>query len=154
MIKQALADLASGIALKVLRGLDGTPTLAVESYQRIHGAFAAITSSGVATTLVAAPDGSGALILTDLLVSTEKRAGSTVVIQFTDGANTVTIIDLDTATDPVVFAHAFQGRWSGWQGARLEMVTDVALQRATCAIGYVKVPETSAPTYAEWLALQ
>ena len=155
MIKQALADHASSEALSVLRGHDGAATLGTERYQHVHGVFRAVTNSGAETQAIVTPDGNSAIMLTDLIVTTDKTAGSSVIVRFMDGnANTVTIVEADTGTLPLGLAIPFQGRWQGWQGAWLELVTDTVNQAATVAVGYFQVGEANALPFAEWDALR
>lgn len=115
------------------------------------GRFKSSTRSSAGTTTVTSPDQGGSIILTDLIISTDKVNGATITVQFTDGTNTVSIFD-GVATDaPINLALSFGGRWQGWRDARIDMVTAGALN-ATVAIGYYKYKDSL--VYAEWDSLR
>ena len=115
----------------------------------ILGSFKSATRASAGTTIITQPNGNGAIILTDMIFSSDKVNGATVTVQFTDGANTVVIFAMDVTDAAAVGAIGFQGHWQGWQAARLDLVTTGAVT-ATVAVGYYKVTEAEALTYAEW----
>jgi hypothetical protein len=123
------------------------PVLVADSLHRVHGKFTSQKRTSAGTTILAAPELTQELVLTDLIVSTDKVNAATLVVRWTDDTETINIFD-GTATDaPINLAIAFAGRWAGWRNARIEMVTAGALA-ANVAIGYYKIPKGQ--TYAEW----
>lgn len=123
------------------------PILVVDNLHRIHGTFASKSRTSGGTTILASPDLHQEIILTDLIVSTDKVQSATIIVQWTDDTETIIIYSGNASDAPINFAIAFAGRWAGWRDARIEMVTTNAL-KATVAIGYYKLPEGQ--TFAEW----
>lgn len=116
-----------------------------------HGVFKASTRTTNGTTTVTSPDTGGAIILTDLIITSDKTANSSVIVRFTDGSNTIDVTVGDSVNAPVNIALAFGGCWRGWKDARLEMVTTGAVT-ATVAVGYMKI--SNGLPFAEWDALR
>jgi len=112
-----------------------------------HGVFKSVSRSTAGTTTITEPELNGSIILTDLIVSSDKTNASTVTIRFTDGTNTVNVAVFDSGNAPVATAISFTGLWQGWKNARLELVT-VANVTVTTALGYLKVDEGL--QYADW----
>ena len=127
------------------------PVLVTENLHRIHGTFAAQSRSTGGTTILAAPEIDQEIVLTDLIVSTDRVASSTLVIHWTDDAETIVIYSGNANDAPINFAIAFAGRWAGWKNARIEMVTNNTL-KANIAVGYYKLPEGL--TFAQWDAIR
>lgn len=117
----------------------------------VHGTFKSATRTGAGTTQLVTPNANGSLLVTDILISGEKQAGSSTEIRFTDGSQTVTIFLASAVDAPPSFAHTFHGRLQGWRDARIDMVT-VGSGDATVLVCYTKVPEGL--LYAEWDALR
>ncbi len=117
---------------------NGEPVLVTTTVALAHGTFKSATRSSNGTTIITAPEGGGRILLTDLLVSTDKTAMSDVTIRFTDGSDTVNIMVVDSVNAPAAFGLGFTGRWEGWKDARVEMVTTGAVT-ATITVGYVKL---------------
>ena len=129
------------------------PVLVTENLHRIHGTFRSATSTGAATTTIATPELDQEIVLTDLIVSTDKVNGATIIVRWIDDLSNSVIIYNGTATDaPINVAIAFAGRWAGWMNARLEMVTVGVNLEANVSIGYYKLPEGL--TYEQWDALR
>lgn len=125
--------------------------LAVTDFVGSQGRFQSQTRTTAGTTTVLTPIGGGSIILTDLLISGEKQAGSTVEVRFTDGTNNATIFLASQVDAPPNFSHPFRGRFQGWKDARIDMITSGAGD-ATVTLGYVKAPEGI--PFAEWNALR
>lgn len=116
-----------------------------------HGVFRAATRTTAGTTPIVTPDALGAIVLTDLIVSTDKQAGSTLTLHFTDGVQTIDIAIFPV--DAVVnLALGIVGLFRGWRDARFEMVTAGTNFDATVSVGYMKVPDGLA--FASWDALR
>ena len=116
-----------------------------------HGVFKAATSATPETIILAEPNALGAVILTDLIVTTAKKAAGVVTLHFTDDTQTIdlAVFPVDIAVN---IAIGFVGLFRGWRDARFEMVTSGATFDATVTVGYMKVPEGL--TFAEWDALR
>ena len=148
MIKTTLVDSGTGKQVKILPGLLGFETLVVATMPQLVGTFKAASSTIQTVTNIVTPDADGSLLITDILVSTGKSVGNTLVINFTDGSNTIKIMQFEL-TVAVQFGQSFIGCWRGWSDARIDMSADAAFT-ATVAIGYVKIPKISTLKYSEW----
>ena len=117
-----------------------------------HGVFKAVNRTSAGTTTITSPDGLGAIVVTDLLISAKKAANSDVSVQFSDaGANTVIIFLADSINSDFNLAIPFVGLFRGWQDADLELVTTGNVV-ATVTAGYMKVPDGL--PFTEWDALR
>ena len=116
-----------------------------------HGVWKVANRTSAGTTIITTPVSGGGILLTDLIVSTDKTANSTVQLQFTDGSNTEIIALFDSANAPVSLSVSVSGLLKGWKDARLEMVT-IQSVTATLMVGYVKTP--TGLLFKEWDALR
>jgi len=116
-----------------------------------HGVWKVTNRATAGTTIITSPAGEGAIILTDIIVSTDKVANSSAKLQFADGAVTEIIALFDSANAPVALAIGFVGQILGWKDARLELVT-VSTVNATIMSGYIKIPDGL--PFSEWDALR
>lgn len=121
------------------------------TYGSLNGSFKAVTRSAAGTTIITEPDLNGGIVLTDLIITTDKVALATVTVRFTDDVETINIITGNVNDAPMNLAISFAGRWQGWKNARLELVT-VAAVTATVACGYFKVSENDVLSYSAWNA--
>jgi len=158
MIKAELVHAKTGKSLHVedywsLRhsNLGDQAVLVTASPASIHGTFKSATRTGAGTTQLVLPRANGSLLITDILISGEKQAGSTAEVRFTDGTNTVTVFLASQVDAPPSFAHSFHGRLQGWRDARIDFITSGAGD-ATLLVCYTKVPEGL--LFAEWDALR
>lgn len=124
--------------------------LSITSTPQIFGVFKTYTNTIAGTFTVASPPVGGALVLTDLLVSTDKTIGS-VTVNFTDGVRTETILKISTSDAPANIAHSFAGKWEGWQDAYIQIIVVGAVVQST-AVGYYKVQQGK--QYADWNSLR
>lgn len=108
-------------------------------------------TSATTTTLVT-PSTTGSLVVTDIVVSAKKVAGTTLDLEFDDGVNTVIFLSPDSVNNPVNFSWAPAGRVQGWRGASLKAVTVGNNTVATVTVVYMKLPEGL--LFAEWDALR
>jgi len=129
----------------------GEPVLVTTTIGVAHGTFKSASRSSAGTTIITDPEGGGRILLTDLLVSTDKTTNSDVTIRFTDGTNTINVMVVDSANAPAAFGLGFTGNWEGWKDARLEMVTTGNVT-STVAVGYVRL--STGLTFAAWDALR
>lgn len=146
MIKTSLVDSGTGKQVSILPGLLGYETLVIATMPQLVGTFKAASSTTETVTNIVTPDADGSLLITDLLISTGKSVGNTLVINFTDGSNTIKIMQFEL-TVAVQYGQSFH--WGGWADARIDMSADAAF-KATVAVGYVKIPKVSTLKYAEW----
>ncbi len=153
MLRTILTDIKTGISLHTNQGLTSEPILIVGTFGEQHGTYAAVTRTGAGTTTIIAAHGSDAIVLTDLILTSDKVQSATITINITDGVNTVVVIGAEVTDAPCNIAIPFAGRWMSWQGARVDMVTVNAVS-ATLALGYYRVPEDKALPFAAWNALR
>jgi hypothetical protein len=116
-----------------------------------HGTFTSGSRSSGGTTVLVSPKADGSLILTDLVLGTDKVNGATVTIQVTDGSQTEIVFATNVTDAPANLAIGFAGRWQGWKDARVELVTTGTVD-ATVSLGYIKVP--GGLPYQEWDSLR
>ena len=117
-----------------------------------HGVFKSVTATTQTTTEITLPAAGGAIVITDLLITTNKQAGGIATLRFSDSVpNTVNIavFPVDLAVNQSI---AFVGLFRGWRDAKLELVTSGATFDATVTAGYMKVPDGL--EFAEWDALR
>lgn len=149
MIKSVLTRAKDKKSLLSHDGYVDNPVLLTSTYGAAEGVFRAVTRAAAGTSTLAAPDGDGAIVLTDLIITTDKVNAATVTIQWTDGVNTIVIVSARVNDAPCNLAIPFAGKWMGWSGARLDVVT-VAGVNTTVSAGYFKVPGDKALAYAAW----
>ena len=125
--------------------------LVVNNPQKVHGRFKSVTHGATTTQRLATPDGNGHIELTDLIITTEKKSLSVLTVQFNDGTDVEVILTAYLADAPVGIAIAFQGGWTGWQKAYVEVDMTGAAALGSTAIGFIKHTETFAITYTAWL---
>lgn len=125
----------------------GEPALVTQTPGYAFGVFKSVSGTVASTiTLVDVPTGE-ALVISDILISSKKKAASSLTIRLTDGTDTVTIFSPDTVQAEVNFGIAFAGLWQGWAGAGIEVVT-VADFPFTVAVGYFKLNSTE--DFSQW----
>lgn len=121
--------------------------LSVISVAQSHGTFKAITRTTAGTSIITTPTSKGSIVLTDLLVTSDKKPAATVTIRFTDDTNTVNLIIADATNNTVNLGHSFTGLVQGWQDARVEIVTTTDTT-ATITCVYYKTKE--ALDFIDW----
>jgi hypothetical protein len=128
---------------------DGKNVPIVSTYAQARGTFdSALTAIG--TTVIAEAPGNSGLVLTDLLVSSEKKASATINVQFYDGTNTESIMLISLTDAPVNFGVPLAGRWLAWQGADLQIVCSHTAVGCV-AVGYYRTNEASTLSYDAWI---
>ncbi len=133
---------------EVIDTVDGDEIyLVTAGFLQTHGTFKSASRSTAGTTIITSPNGNGSLILSDLIIGTDKVNGASVTVRLTDGTNTINIFSTVVTDAPANLALSMAGRWQGWRDARIELVT-VGTVAATVSVGYVKVPVSS--PYSEW----
>ena len=149
-----LFDLASGKHLhNVPFNQDGIEGVVIVTTDIGHeyGRWKTATTNNTTARLVT-PETSGAIQLTDIIVSSEKQVGATVTVQFNDGSTSEIIMSAQ-ADVPIQLATPFAGRWAGWKDAYIEVFVGAAFN-ATVALGYIKLAPADTLDYAAWDALR
>lgn len=131
----------------VLSPVKKEPTLVVMSPGQAHGVFRSANRTTAGTTAIVTPVVGNAILLTDLLISSQKFSSGSVEITFTDGTDSVSIFKIDVTDAPVFLSHRFEGYWNGWKDARIDFITVGDLD-GTVSIGYLNIPSTE--TFGEW----
>ncbi len=147
--------LASGVGKEfhwVTSPFTGEPVIVTTDQSKAHGLFKSATLAAAGTSVIVQPPASGRIQLTDIIVSTDKTANSTVTLAFEDGTNTINIAVFDSANAPVALAIPLAGKFEGWKDARVEMIVAGGDAAATITLGYIKFPTGLA--FAEWDALR
>lgn len=139
-LKVILLDTATGKTLEIIDDVFGNPTLAVTDCYVSKTRFKSETRTSAGTSTITSPEEDGALLLTDLIISTDKVALSQLTLFFDCGTHQVNIYDGYANDAPINFALGFHGGWTGWKDAALKMTT-IANVNATVAVGYIKIPE-------------
>jgi len=122
--------------------------LAVADAATLHGVWKTASRASSGTTQVVLPRlPTSSLIITDIMLSGDKKSGSTITIRVTDGSNTEDVFTLDMTDASAFIAANFKGRIQTWAGARVDMET-TATATVNMLIGYTHIP-TGLP-YAEW----
>jgi len=149
MLKARLIDIASGKDLHTYSDPSGHPTLVITDYAKLHGTFASVIgTSGDITTIIAARGNQG-ITLTDLIINIEKTNNASATVQVTDAAGNGPIVLAVVASDTgATMSIPFQGNFSTWKAARIEVVAVSA--DANVTIGYYRVREDNTLAYAEW----
>ena len=150
-IRVFLANSESGQVLDCEHGFMGECTLVAESRIRLNAKWRSGINNAAETVDIVTPDVSESIFITDVLVtSSKKAAGSTIILQFYDGTNTEKIMEMEGASAPIEFSHAFAGGLPGWKDAILQVITDQAAMYVVTLVGYVKVSEDQTKTYNDW----
>ena len=149
MIKSILTTGRNGNELQTYDGYDGAPVLVTTTHGAQHGSFVAATREAAGTTAVIAAQADDAIVLTDLILTTDKVQNATATVNITDGVNTVKLIAANLTDAPCNIAISFAGHWQSWRAARVDLVTVNAVT-ATLALGYFRIPWDTAMAYGEW----
>jgi len=160
MLKTVAVDPKSRRALHVeeqwnqTKGVTGNEVIPVYMTTAVaHGTFTAAQATGTGTTIVAAPNDEGSLMLTDIFLSSNKVNNAVITLQFNDGTTAIPIVTPTITDAPANFAASLGGRWQGWKDARVELVvTGGTGHNITASVGYIKMP-TGLP-YTEWDSLR
>jgi hypothetical protein len=153
MIKSNIIASRNGKELHSYDGYDGEPVLVTTTHGAQHGSFTAATRSSEGTTTVIAAESNDAIVLTDLILTTDKVQSATATVIITDGVNSVTLIAAKLNDGPCNIALSFAGHWQSWRAARIDLVTVNAVT-ATLALGYFRIPWDTAMAYGQWNALR
>lgn len=133
--------------------IDGETKYAISTVTnpQTFGVFKSVSLTTASTTTITTPVNGGSIVLTDLVISAEKKNAGTVIIRFTDGTNTINIFQGTLTDAPINLSVPFVGKWEGWRDARLEVVTNQNTV-ATIALGYYKVK--TGRNFTDWDSLR
>ena len=148
MLKSSIVEQASGEELYIA-SCTSKKVLITQTHAQVAGVFKSKTLTAAGTVIVAEPDSEGCIVLTDLILTSDKTANSAITVQFTCGTYTIPIVEADITDAPCNIATSFAGYWRGWKDARLELViTGGAAPTATLAVGYFKLSDSL--LYNDW----
>ncbi len=147
MLDVQLTASATGEALHSAH-TDGFETLITSTFLRTHGVFRTATHAVAGTTIMALPPSNGSIILSELVITSEKKNLGEIKVQFTDDVETEVLLDPIVTDAPANLALSIDGRWQGWRNARLEFITAAASFTATITAGYAKL--SFGDPYAVW----
>lgn len=150
MVKSYLVSLKNGHELQNYIGVDGTTCLGVMTFGEANGHFNAETRVAAGTTIMIPARSRDAFSLTDIVVTTDKAAGGAFTLSMTDGVETETLVASAFADAPVSVNLSVRGRMESWQACWLDLTTVGVAHTVSCTVGYFRVPEEVARTYAVW----
>lgn len=116
------------------------------------GHFKSVTHTTNTTTTMTSPVGQGSLLLTDLIIAAEKITGGVATVRFYDGTHAVNIFSALCTDAPLNIAMSFKGRFQGWKGAYMQVISSASNMDATYTLGYMLIPEEFSLSYASWNA--
>lgn len=150
MLKTRLVCSHCGQALQNYHDHTGKPVLGVLRPEQYFGIFTSVTLTTAGTQTVVEAKGDNGIVLTDLIISGEKKSG-VLTVEFTDGVNTVKIVDITLTSSSANLAIPFQGRFAGWKNCDLQVTTSIDTP-GSVTVGYYRTSEEFTKTYSEWNA--
>jgi len=153
MWKIAIADAVTKVAVKTFKTAFGR-MLGTTTYQKERSVFKAVSWSAeqVAETALVDSSGDGSIEITDLIITTDKANGGTVVLHWDDGTNEEIIITTALTDLPIRLNMHFVGKVQGWQGASLYYTVAGANSTGAITVVYVRHNKAGSLAYAEWNA--
>lgn len=148
MIKEIIIDTATGKSLGDSNDIFGHPTLEIVDYYHTNVRFKSTTLTDAGSATIASPTEGGALILTDMIISTDKVLNSRLTVFFADPIEKIAVFDGYPIDAPINTALGLHGAWTGWKDASLRMLAVGIKLQSTVAVGYIKIPKGI--EYAEW----
>lgn len=150
MIKTSLRNSGTGKELMSDDKGEG-PILITKTFGAANGHFKSETLTAAGSVTIVEPLPRDGIVLTDLILSTDRTTGSTAKVKITDGANEIILISADMTNAPVGIAIPFRGLWQGWQSAGIVLsITGGTNPTATLAIGYYHILAKDTLTFADW----
>ena len=116
------------------------PVFIIMTPAQAHAHFKTATRTTLGTTIIVQPKVGQAIWISDIIVSGEKQASSSITVQFTDGVNTEVIAIVDQVDAAPNLSMNLNSYFRGWIDARVEIVTAGAGD-GTVTIGYVHAAE-------------
>ena len=149
MLKTSIVSQVDGQELCTHEGYVGRRFLISQSYASMNGSFKSASRAAAGTTIISAPELGGSIVLTDLIVTSDRVNAATITLRFSDGTNNVNIFVTDVTDAPCNIATSFAGQWKGWKDARMELVT-TGVVKTTVAVGYFKLASEISADYGAW----
>ena len=97
------------------------PVMITMSPAQYHGHFKVATRTTMGTTVIVSPKPGRSLVVTDILISGEKQAGSSVTVQFTDGVDTEIMVLSDQVDATPTMSGNLNSYFYGWKDARVAL---------------------------------
>ena len=152
MIKEMIIDTNTGKSLGDLNDIFGRPTLETVDYYQTNVRFKSTTLTDAGSATIASPTEGGALILTDIIISTDKVLNSRLSVFFADAIEKISIFDGHPIDAPINTALGLHGAFTGWKNASLRMLAVGIKLQSTVAVGYIKIPKGL--EYAVWYKMR
>ena len=148
-IKSNLINVGTGKSLWSPGGIYA-PILGSITQAGVFGRFKTASRTTTGTTTIVIPPSNESLIITDLIITAEKKNSGTDTLRLYDGTNAVNIVVGSVDDSPLNLAIGFQGCWQGWRDAYIQLVQAGANHYANIAVGYYFVPPELSHEYADW----
>lgn len=126
--------------------------LCVLNYRQKYGHWQSVSWSAgqVAKTPLVSVSNGESIEITDLIISTDKQNGATVVLTFEEGSNIETIINGNLTDAPLQLNLAVAGRFQAWRDATLYYTVAGANSSGAITIGYVRHNKADSQNYSSW----
>jgi len=153
MLRLSIADSITKAAVKTFKTAFGN-MLGTTTYQKEYSVFQAVNWSAaqVTETVLVDAGGNGSIEITDLIITTDKANGGTVIVHFDDGTNEEVIITTVLTDLPIRLNMHFVGKVQGWQGASLYYTVAGANSTGAITVVYIRHNKAGSLPYAEWNA--
>ena len=152
-VKSIITKVDTGKAIWTPEGIYA-PLVGTITEARVFGRFKTASLTAVGTSTIVTPPANESIVLTDLIISAEKKNSGIDILKFFDGTNTVTIINASVDDSPVNLAVPFAGFWQGWKDAYLHLEQTGANHYVSVAVGYYFLPKELSHAYARWNKLR
>ena len=152
-VKSIITKVGTGKALWTPEGIYA-PLMGTVTQARAFGRFKTISLTAIGTGTIVTPPANESIVLTDLIITAEKKQNGVDVLKFFDGTNTVTILNASVGDSPVNLAIPFAGFWQGWKNAYLHLAQTGANHYVSVAVGYYFMPKELSYAYAKWNKLR
>jgi len=155
-LKSILTKVGSGKAIWTPDGMYA-PLLGMTTEARTYGQFKTVSiteTTEAGEGIIVTPPKNESIVMTDLIISAEKKNAGIDTLRFYDGTNTENITVTSVADSPVNIAIPFAGHWHGWKDAYLQVVQAGANHYLSVAVGYYFMPKELTETYARWNKLR
>lgn len=130
------------------------PCLGTVTFARQFGRFKLGTRSTTGTTTIVTPPKNESIVVTDLIITAEKKNAGLNTLLFNDGTNTENVIVASVSDSPVNLAIPFAGLWQGWKDAYLQIVQTGANHYISVTVGYYYMSSDLSEEYARWNKLR
>ena len=130
------------------------PCLGTVTFARGFGRFKLGTRSTTGTTTIVTPPQNESIVITDLIISAEKKNSGIDTLLFNDGTNTENLIVVSVDDSPVNLAIPFAGLWQGWENGYLQITQAGANHYISVAVGYYYMSSDLSVCYTRWNKLR